>query len=477
MVSIKKNFLYSSVITVSNYFFPLLTFPYVSRVLGVSNIGICNFIDSIINYFIYISMMGIVVTGIREIAANKENNERLSGIFTSLITINIFSTIIAVLALVVCMYTVPELFEYKDLLFIGVCKLIGNMLMIDWLYRGLEDFKYITKRTLLVKCIYVICIFIFIQTPCDYKVYYLISMLMVTVNAIFNITYSRKFVHIDFYHLQIKKYLAPFFTMGFYIIITSMYTSFNVVYLGFVTDTTQVGYYTTSYKLYTIIIAVLGSFTGVMLPRMTAMLANGNVEGFKNMIGKSFDTLFAFAIPVVIMSIIFTPEIILLLSGNGFQGAEIPARIIMPLILIIGCEQILVIQILMPMKQDKIIFRNAFAGAVIGVLMNILLVKDLGAIGSGIVWVLSEITVFCVAQHSVRRIANIKFPFKRLFINIGYFIPAIIICLVIYFLCKTNAFLRLSIAGGFVFTYTILIQIKFLKNETIIQIIKHRIIK
>ena len=151
MPSVKKNFIYSSIITLSNYIFPLLTFPYVSRVLGVSNIGICNFVDSIIHYFIYISMMGITAVGIREIASNKDDNAKLSKTFTSLALINCVTTLIAAIALVICIHTVPKFHEYKELLYVGVLKLVGNALLIDWLYKGLEDFKYITKRTLLVK--------------------------------------------------------------------------------------------------------------------------------------------------------------------------------------------------------------------------------------------------------------------------------------------------------------------------------------
>lgn len=106
MPSVKKNFIYSSIITLSNYIFPLLTFPYVSRVLGVSNIGICNFVDSIIHYFIYISMMGITAVGIREIASSKDDNARLSKTFSSLALINCVTTLIAAIALVICIHTV-----------------------------------------------------------------------------------------------------------------------------------------------------------------------------------------------------------------------------------------------------------------------------------------------------------------------------------------------------------------------------------
>ena len=126
-MSIKKNFLYNSILTLSGYFFPLLTYPYVSRVLGVSNIGICNFIDSIVNYFMLFSMMGIATVGMREIALHRDNRQEMSRHFSGLIVLNLTSTILAIIVLIGSMYLVPALFPYRRLLFIGVCKLFFNL--------------------------------------------------------------------------------------------------------------------------------------------------------------------------------------------------------------------------------------------------------------------------------------------------------------------------------------------------------------
>ena len=470
MPSVKKNFVYSSIITLSNYIFPLLTFPYVSRVLGVSNIGICNFVDSIIHYFIYISMMGITAVGIREIALNKDDDARLSKTFTSLALINCITTVIAAIALVICIHTVPKFQEYRDLLYVGVLKLVGNALLIDWLYKGLEDFKYITKRTLLVKTLYVICVFVFIRNADDYKIYYLLSVLMIAVNALFNIIYSRRLVSLDFRSIEIKKYLKPFLVMGFYILITSMYTSFNVLYLGFVTNDVQVGYYTVSHKLYTLIIAVFGAFTGVMLPRMSSMIAEGNLVGFRQMIKKSIDILFTFAFPVVICAVIFSPQIIQVLSGDGYEGAFLPTRIMMPLIFIIGYEQILVHQILMPLKYDKVIFINSIIGALVGIALNLILVSKIGAVGSSITWLLSEIAVFVFAQIQVARQVGIAFPFKRFMQYLLCYLPSIVFCLVYYKYVHTSDFITLIIIALFMLFYTLLVQIRIIKNEHVLQI-------
>lgn len=468
MPSIKKNFFYSSILTTANYIFPFLTYPYISRVLGVNNIGICNFIDSIINYFILFSMMGIGTVGIREIAKCKNNQEQRNQIFSNLFTLNTISTTIALITLIILIYTVPKLYIHKELMYIGGLKLICNYLLIDWLYRGLEEFKYVTIRTILVKCLYVVAIFIFIHHANDYKIYYLISCLMITVNAIFNGTYARKFVKLSFSKIRIKSYLYPFLILGVYTILTSMYTSFNVAYLGFVTNETEVGYYTTATKLYNILLAVFTAFTGVLLPRMSSLLSENKKDEFKSLLQKSINILFTFSIPAIIISTIMAPEIIQIIAGNGYEGAITPMRIVMPLMLIIGYEQILVIQTLMPLKKDKAILFNSILGAIIGVSMNLLLVSTYKSIGSSIVWLTSELAVLSIAQYFVHKYIKLSFPSKQLIKNILYHIPLVILVYIIHSF-NLNEFISLFIGGSITLIYCLILQIFLLKNPIIVQ--------
>ena len=160
MSSIKRNFFYSSILTTANYIFPLLTFPYVSRVLGVTNIGIVNFVDSVIHYFILVSMMGINIVGIREVAKCKKNKEELSQTFSGLFWLNSITTIVALALLAVVTLAFEQIRTYWHLVAVGALKLLLNYMLIEWLYKGLEEFKYITYRTILIKILYVISIFI-----------------------------------------------------------------------------------------------------------------------------------------------------------------------------------------------------------------------------------------------------------------------------------------------------------------------------
>ena len=214
MPSIKKNFLYSTVLTISGYLFPLITYPYVTRVLGVEKLGVCNFVDSIIQYGILFSMLGIGTVAIREIAQSKNNKGKLSKTFSSLLFLNLLTSVIAVAAILVLAFTIPKFYEYQKLFVIGASRILFNSLLVEWLYKGLEEFKYITVRSLLIRVLYVIAIFIFVRSSNDYIIYFAINVGIVILNAIVNIVYSRNYLTISFRNIDISPYLKPFFILG-----------------------------------------------------------------------------------------------------------------------------------------------------------------------------------------------------------------------------------------------------------------------
>lgn len=472
-MSLKKNFAYSSLLTSTNYLFPLLTYPYVSRVLGVANIGICNFVDSIINYFTMFSLLGIVATGIRSVAAVKEDKERLSKVFTDLLLLNTISTAVVSVVLIACILLIPEFRQYKEMFVIGLFKVIFNYLLIDWFYKGLENFKFITNRGVIIRSLYVACVFIFVRDSGDYHIYYLLSMLAIALNAVVNVWYSRKFVsfRLRIKNISFKPYMSSFIILGIYIIITSMYTTFNIAYLGFVHGTTEVGYYTTATKLHTILLSIFTAFTGVMLPRMSSLISEGKHEQFHLMLDKSVHVLFLFSFPLIVFSTVFAPHIVLLLSGAGYENAIAPMRIIMPLIFVIGYEQIIVIQVLMPLRKDKYIFTGASAGAIVGILANILLVKSMASIGSAWVWVVSELVVMVVSQYFVHKSAGFGFPLKKLLVNILVSIPCLLVCICILEFVD-NYIASLAVGALALAVYYGIVYVRICKDDMIIGLLK-----
>lgn len=462
--------MYSSILTVANYLFPLIVFPYVSRILGVEGIGAVNFIDSIVNYYILFSSMGISFAGIRAVATSNGDEVALTKSFSSLLALNAIFTCALILAYIP-LFFVQKLAEYRALLFFGVFKFFFNFLLIEWLYKGLENFRFVTIRSVAIKTIYTVLVLFVVRSKSDIQLYYLLSAGMIAANAIVNCIYSKNFVHFSFSSVSLSEYITPFLVMGIYTILTSMYTSFNVTYLGLVTDEVQVGYYASATKIYGLILSFFTAFTGVMLPRMTATLEEGDNERFKSYFHKSVDLLLCFSIPCIVLFSFSASDVVGIISGQGFEGAVAPMVITMPLLFIIGYEQILVYQILMPLNKDKMIFRNSLIGAVVGISLNILLVNKFRCVGSACVWIICEIIVLVLSQKCVSKVVDLNFPLSKLLKNIATYLPLCGLMLIIRDISFPNIFLSFLSYCFLTGVYFFVVQYFILKNEILVSLI------
>lgn len=470
-MSLKSNFIYSSILTVSKYLFPLIVYPYVSRTLGLSNIGIVNFVDNLVNYFVYISMMGIATVGVREIAAARSSKAQLSKTFMSLLSLTVIATFIAIIMLLIAMHIVPKLIPYQDMLYVGIVKLVFNLFIMEWFFMGMEDFRYITNRSILVKCLYVMCIFLFVREASDYKIYYALTVSVFIFNALINLIYIRKFVHFSFYAIDMRPFYQAFLIMGVYVLLTNVYTSLNPIWLGFVTNTDEVGYFTTATKLHNIIMAVLLSFTNILFPRVSNLLAEGKKEEFWEKINIAFDAIFLFAFPTITYLLVAGPDLLHVLIGDGFEGSYLPLRIVTPLVLIIGIEQILVIQILMAMHCDKTVFKNSFIGAVVALLFNILLTAQMGANGSAVVWVIAECVIMGLSAMAINKKFSYIPPYKRILAYILSYMPLLLVSLLIYNYLD-NTYAIVSSLALLTVLYAAFIELFVLKNKVALQVIQ-----
>lgn len=435
-MGLKKNILYSGFLTTSLYVFQFITYPYVARTLGVTNIGICNFVQSIVQYFTLFCMLGISTLGVREIAKCNKNREELNQTFSRLFTLNMGVTLAVLLIYLISIEIVPQLAPYRQLLYVGATQILFGAFAVEWLFRGLEEFRYITIRTMAVRIAYVVSIFLFVRDSSDYNIYFVVYSGMVIANGVINWRYRKRFVTFSIQPLSVvKQYVKPMILLGSQVLLTSVYTTFNIIYLGMACGDIQVGYYTTATKIENIILSLYSSFTLVMMPRISSMLATNDLNSVNTMLQKSISILLAFTLPCIAFSEVFAKEIVYLVAGGGYEGAIIPMQIVLPAMLIVGMEQILIVQILMPNKNDKEVFINSIIGASCSVLFNVLLVSKLQSSGSAIVWLTSEILVMLSALYFVRA----KHPYIKLsshiFLHIISFIP---LCLILYGLKAFN---------------------------------------
>lgn len=273
--SIKKNFAYKSALTLSSYLIAFITFPYVSRVLGVERIGLVNFVDNTVGYFLLFATMGVNVLGVREIAASKGRPGERSRVFANVLGLNLRFTAIALAAYLCFVTATPKLSRQAGLFYIGTAKILCTPFVIEWFFTGTEDFRYITLRSLAVKSLYTVAVFAFVRARDDYKLYFIMTVGTVALNALVNSVHVRKLVRPKAAEYFSLRYLKQNCVLGTYSVMGSMYLTFNVMFLGLTSGNAQVGYYTTAFKVYMVVLGFFSAFTNVMIPRMSALLAGG----------------------------------------------------------------------------------------------------------------------------------------------------------------------------------------------------------
>lgn len=478
MARIAENVIYNIALTLSTFLINLILFPYVSRVLGVDYVGKIGFANNVISYFSLFAIWGIRSVGIREIAACGNDIRKRTEVYSTLMAFLVVTTVIVTSVYIIAVFTVPRFKADHSLLLIGSLSLFFTSFLIEWFYQGLEDFKYITLRNVAIRIVYAIMVFLFIKSPDNYLLYFILTVSVVLVNAAINLFYSHNFVKLSIKAINIKQYMKPLFSLGLYNIVLSMYTTFNVIYLGFVCSDTEVGYYYTSTKIYQIIIGFVAAFTAVMMPRISNLLNSNKEQEVNCKIKKSIELMLFVAIPLSIFFICMAPHVVLLISGTGYEGAVLPMRIIMPVIVIASLAQVWVIQILMPRKKDKVILTSAIIGAVVGITANLLLVKNFGAIGSAIVLLLSEVCgntyslIYSIKQHYlgfpkviVKKIIPYSFVFlmictTSMFFNGNYSLfLCILICLAFFYIYHVFIY-----NNGVIGEYIVLVQNKIMSK-------------
>ena len=426
--SIKKNFAYKSVLTLSTYLINFITFPYVARVLGVERIGLVNFVDNTVNYFLLFATMGVGLLGVREIAAVKEDKKRRDQVYSSVLALNLLFTLVSLGIYLLCVVTIPKLCQYDELFYIGTAKILFTVFLVEWFFTGVGNFRCVTLISILIKVLYIISVFLFVRDTSDYRLYFILTVGVVVLNALINQLYIREFVRVRWNNIQLFKYLKQNVTLGIYTLMTSMYLTFNVMYLGLVSNNTEVGYYTTAFKLYSVVLGFFTAFTNVMLPRMSSLLANGEKDRFQELVNRSFSVMSTCCIPLILCSMIMAPQIVYILSGPGYEGAILPMRIIMPAAFAVGVAQVLAIQVLMPMKKDKVLLVASIIGAVVSLLINLLVVPYIESVGSAVVLLCSEAVVtgaylWYVLSHKLTLISV-----KTIGKSVLYSLPSVVVC-------------------------------------------------
>lgn len=400
--SLKLNAAMNTIRVISTMIFPMITFPYTSRILGPEGTGKVSFATSFVSYFILLASIGIPLYGIREIARVRDNKEALSNTAQELFVMHLILSVIFFFSFLLLISLNGKLYDEKSLFFIISFSIILTALGMDWLYQGLEEYSYITIRSIVFSIISTVAIFIFIHNKEDYIISAAIGVFAALGSSVLNFYNARKIIFVKRSKpWNFKRHLKPLsmvFLMNF---IISIYVQIDTVMLGFMSTAKNVGYYSTALKLTKMLLGLVTSMGSVFLPRLSYYIANEQKDDFKILINKSFSIIFIFCLPIVVSLMLLSKEIIVVVAGNLYLPASFCLVITAPIIIFIGVTNILGIQILYPLGEEKKNILSTLAGAVVSVSLNLLLIPYFAYNGAAIATLFSELAVLIIMFYQV----------------------------------------------------------------------------
>lgn len=417
MNSVKKNYIFQLVYQVLILIIPLVTAPYIARVLGPEAIGTQSYTYNISNYFVYFAMLGLAKYGNRCISESKDDRQKLNTIASELISVHLFLSLISTVAYVLFVFIFVK--DSKLIYFLSTIYLLGTFFDINWLFFGLEEFKLTIIRNLVVKITSTILIFVLVKKSNDLWIYVLILALSQFLSYVFLWPYLRNrisFVRVSLFS-SFRKHFVPLLILFIPVVAVSLYTSMDKIMLGSIAGELELGFYEASEKIIILIMAIITSLGTVLLPRITNLTAQGHSGEVEQLVDKTnvFNCFLTFGCMFGIAGI--AASFIPFFYGNQYERSIIILQVLSISIIFSSLSDISRSLYLIPNKKDKIYVLAVCAGAIVNLVLNAVLISVLGAVGAAIATVFAELSV-CSIQLMF---SHKGIRFKRSFIHMAVF--------------------------------------------------------
>lgn len=397
--SVKFNVLMNMIITSSSLIFPLITIPYASRVLGAEGMGAVAFAQSVSSYFSLVAILGVTYYGVKVCAEIRTNRLALSKVVKEILIILLCSTLVVYLAYTICIFTVPRFISEKALfLEFGVTIWLTSFGM-EWFYQALEQYSYITIRSVAFKIIALILMFVLVRNQNDYVLYGFTVIFAGCASNILNILRIRKLI--DFstkQKLEIKRHFKPMVWYTAASIASGMYIQVDIVLLGFLGTNTQVGLYQLVSKIKSVLVTAVNSVGNVMLPRLSYYKSHNQKDKNDELIAKNLNFVMIMGFAIIALLAICAKPIVLLMGGNGFLDSIPPLRIVGAAVLF-SAMNIVLANHLMSEGQEKAWAVVNMIGLSLAVLCNFMLIKWFGVVGAASSIVICEGCMFAMRAY------------------------------------------------------------------------------
>lgn len=411
--------------------FPLITFPYVSRVLQVAGYGKYTFSNSIVNYFCMFAALGITNYAIREGSGLRHHKEKLEKFSNEVFTINIVTMLIAYALLIGLLIAWPKLHNYRSLILIQSLTIIFNTIGVEWLYSIYEDFAYVTVRSLCVQFVALILMFLFVRQKSDYVNYATITVLAAGGGNLFGFIYSRKYLHLKIsFHPNYRQHIIPMLVLFFNTVAVTIYANSDITLLGIFKGDHTVGLYNVAVRIYTIVKQLLNATVIVILPRVSLYLRENKQRQYQKLLDNVFRVLIILILPATVGLFMLSKEIIMLIAGSAYFGGTQSLRILSIAIMFSIFASFITTGMLLPKRREKKILTATLIGAVINILLNLVMIPFLSLNGAALTTLLAEFMVFIISLIYARDIYQFKKIIMPLFTTMISCVPVILSCFI-----------------------------------------------
>lgn len=402
--NIKRNSIYNSIKSFLQVIFPLITFPYISRMLQVEGVGKINFSSSVMNYFIMIASLGVNTYAIRECAKVKNDREKLGQVASEIFSIDVITTAISYFALIVTVALVPRLHDYWALLLIHSFTMLFTTLGTDWLNTAVEDFRYLTIRYAVFQLTGLILMFLLVRDIEDYLIYAIITVLAGSGAEIVNIWYRTRFCRVRFLpNRNILRHIVPILTLFSMMFAQQILAASDTVIIGFVYGDYEVGLYSVAVRISRMVDMVIASVTWVVMPQLSKGFADKNFDAVKKIINYGINFMSTCGIPCVVGMFMMAPEIIGLVAGPTYSAASIVLRILSVSMAISYIGNVIFNMCLLASGKDKICAVLCIITTIINIVLNLIFIPQFGIAAAAMATVVSQLLSLICALCFVDR--------------------------------------------------------------------------
>lgn len=391
--------------SVLNLIFPLITFPYVSRVLSVSGIGIYNFSNTYIGYFVLIAGLGIETYAVREGAKYRENNNKIDEFSSQVFSLNMIATLVAYLLLFASLIIFKNLHNYVSCILIFSLQILFTTIGTEWIYTIYEDYTYITVRSIIFKIISIILLFLLVKKPEDYLIYAAITVFSAVGSNLLNFIHAKSFVDIRLttktkWRIHLKPILIIFASS----VAVTIYVYSDTTILGLIKNDYAVGIYSTSVKIYQMAQGLLSALLTVTIPRLAFLWGQRRVGEYNQVLSKVLDSLGILVLPAAIGLIMLSKEIVLIIASEKYIPSVNALRIISWAIIFSIFSWIFSDCVLIPAKRENLVLRNTVITAIENIVLNFVLIPFMSYDGTSLSTVIAELTAMIMNGYSCRDI-------------------------------------------------------------------------